>query len=291
MVESVDSVIDIEGGFEEISHLKARARRYQTPCGDGSMVWHQWGEGSPVLLLHGGSGSWLHWLRTIPALAEKYSVWAADLPGMGDSALPPEPYDAPPYADIVMRGFESLAGGAGPIDVVGFSFGSGLAARIGCQYPGRYRHLVLSGANLYPPTPIPRRPNMKSLKRIVDDQERLAAVKNNLLVMMIRHEKNADPLAIHLYNVDTLRRQLPRVSFSGFQTLRVDLEQVKLSGRLSVISGADDQIIGRDPLGQEAQLKSVHPEAQYHAVAGAGHWVMYEGAQGYNAALLQALAA
>ena len=34
------------------------------------MLWHCWGKGEPVLLLHGGSGSWLHWLTTIPLCAE-----------------------------------------------------------------------------------------------------------------------------------------------------------------------------------------------------------------------------
>jgi len=34
------------------------------------MVWRLWGAGAPVLLLHGGSGSWTHWLRNIPALVQ-----------------------------------------------------------------------------------------------------------------------------------------------------------------------------------------------------------------------------
>jgi 2-hydroxy-6-oxonona-2,4-dienedioate hydrolase len=116
-------------------------------------------------------------------------------------------------------------------------------------------------------------------------------VRNNLMVMMIRHEKNADDLAQHLYDVDTRRRRLPRVSFSGFQTLRVDLRAIKVTGRVAAVAGADDQIIGRTPEGQAEQLRSVSPSAEYHAIPGAGHWVMYEGAQAYNAALIEALRA
>src|SRR3546814_6277896 len=48
-------------------------------CGDGQMVWRLWGEGPPLVLLHGGSGSWTHWFRNIPALARRYRVIAADL--------------------------------------------------------------------------------------------------------------------------------------------------------------------------------------------------------------------
>ena len=107
---------------------------------------------------------------------------------------------------------------------------------------------------------------------------------------MIRHEKNMDDLAVHLYATDTARRRLPRVSFSGFATLRGDLAQLQLQGRLTAISGADDQIIGHDSGGQAEKLRELRPEARYVAVPGAGHWVMYEGAEGYNKALIEALA-
>lgn len=282
--------MDVTGGFAEVREVLSRSQVFQTPCGAGQMVWHRWGDGPPLMMLHGGSGSWLHWLRTIPALEKNHTIWAADLPGMGDSALPPEPYLAHDYADIVMRGFLSLVPGAGLIDVVGFSFGTGLSARIGCQYPGKIRHLVLSGASFYPPVPIPKRENFMSFRRASTDEERRRVVKNNLMVMMIRHEKNADALAQHLYDVDTRRRTLPRVSFSGFQTLRVDLQALTVAGRITAISGADDQIIGRTPEGHREQLLSVRPDASYHAIPGAGHWVMYEGAAGYNSALIEALA-
>lgn len=277
--------------FAEISEVESRAQRFETPCGDGSMVWHKWGNGPPLLMLHGGSGSWLHWLRQIPVLESRHTVWVPDLPGMGGSDLPHEPYEAAPYADIVLSGFEKLSPGSVPVDVAGFSFGAGLAARIACRLAGRVRNLVISGANYYVPQKMVARPNFLSLKRFPDPAERLRAVKNNLQVMMVRHDRNIDDLAIHIYNTDTARRRLPRVSFSGFTTLRADLGQLTLSGRLTAISGADDQIIGHDAAGQREQLLSIRPEAQYQAIPDAGHWVMYEGAAGYNAALLQALAA
>ncbi len=277
--------------FPEVRELQTRAERIETPCGAGRMVWHRWGRGSPLLLLHGGSGSWLHWLKTIPALEGRYSVLVADLPGMGASALPHEPYEAGPYAAILLEGLRELLPGQEAFDVAGFSFGAGLAARIGCLMPGRIRHLVLSGANFYPPAPMRRRENLISLKRIADPSERLQAVRNNLQVMMVRHEKNMDDLALHLYATDTARRRLPRVSFSGFATLRGDLAQLQLTGGITALSGADDQIIGHDSAGQAGMLRELRPEARYVAIPGAGHWVMYEGVQGYNAALLDTLAA
>lgn len=285
-----DGISGAPDGFAQVREIEARAQRFETPCGSGNMVWHKWGQGSPLLLLHGGSGSWYHWLRQIPVLESKFTVWVPDLPGMGDSAMPPEPFEAGPYAEIVESGFAALAGNPGSFDLAGFSFGAGLAGRVACRMTGRVRRMVLSGANFYQPLPMTRRANLMNLKRIEDPAERLKAVRNNLQVMMVKHERNVDDLAIHLYDIDTRRRQLPRVKFSGFPTLRVDLGQMSITGRLCAISGADDQIIGHDAAGQAGELRSIRPDAQYHAVAGAGHWVMYEGAKGYNQALLAALA-
>ncbi|NIP83365.1 MAG: alpha/beta hydrolase, partial [Actinobacteria bacterium] len=82
-----------------------------------------WGEGPTVVLLHGGSGSWTHWIRVVPGLARGRRVLAADLPGLGDSAMPAPGYTAPSLASAVAQGIEALAPGPGPIRVVGFSFG------------------------------------------------------------------------------------------------------------------------------------------------------------------------
>ena len=71
--------------------LESRCTRFSTPCGDGEMVWRRWGAGRPLVLLHGGAGSWKHWVKNIDVLAAGREVWAADLPGMGESADPPFP--------------------------------------------------------------------------------------------------------------------------------------------------------------------------------------------------------
>ncbi len=48
-----------------VSRLEALATRSITPVGSGSMVWRSWGQGPALVLLHGASGSWTHWIRNI----------------------------------------------------------------------------------------------------------------------------------------------------------------------------------------------------------------------------------
>ena len=40
-----------------------RAEASATEAGD--LAWHRFGDGPPLLLLHGGHGNWQHWLRNI----------------------------------------------------------------------------------------------------------------------------------------------------------------------------------------------------------------------------------
>jgi len=47
------------------------------------------------VLLHGGGGSWTHWVSNILPLVESgRRVLAVDLPGMGQSDMPPHGSDA-----------------------------------------------------------------------------------------------------------------------------------------------------------------------------------------------------
>jgi len=88
-----------------LDRLQSQAVRYETPCGEGRMVWHLWdrsGGSTPVVaLFHGGAGSWRHWIRTIPALVSAYRVLVPDLPGLGESDMPPITDDADAIATIV----------------------------------------------------------------------------------------------------------------------------------------------------------------------------------------------
>ena len=54
---------------ELVAGLERDARRIETPCGEGHVVWRQWGAGPPVAMLHGGFGSLTPWNCNVSALA------------------------------------------------------------------------------------------------------------------------------------------------------------------------------------------------------------------------------
>src|SRR4051812_41827894 len=89
-----------------IEATAARSRRFTTPCAEGELVWRRWGEGSPLVLLHGGTGSWMHWIRNVLHFAPKYTVWVPDMPGYGESAAPPKGSDLQAVTAIVAQGLK-----------------------------------------------------------------------------------------------------------------------------------------------------------------------------------------
>src|SRR5690606_40342165 len=93
---------------ELIARVAAAGRRVETPTGGGRMVWHVWGEGEPLVLLHGSFGSWTHWIRNIETLASRYRVIAGDIPGMGDSDQPALRFPIDSLAAEVSAGLDIL---------------------------------------------------------------------------------------------------------------------------------------------------------------------------------------
>ena len=111
---------DPEGWLADIA---SRAERRETLSAAGTMVWRVWGQGKPLVLLHGGHGAWNHWCRNVePLVAAGFRVIVADLPGLGDSADPGPPYTADTLAETVHYGIKNLVEADELVHLAGFSF-------------------------------------------------------------------------------------------------------------------------------------------------------------------------
>ena len=104
------------------------------------------GDGPALVLLHGGSGSWNHWIHTVPVFADSYRVMAADTPGLGDSPTPNEPHTIEGVAEIVSEGIDKLIPGDAQFDIVGFSFGGLMGGQIALLQSHRVRSLTIVGS-------------------------------------------------------------------------------------------------------------------------------------------------
>ncbi|GGM85986.1 epoxide hydrolase [Lentzea pudingi] len=91
------------------------------------------GTGSPVVLIHGWPQTWYGWWPIMPALAERHTVYALDLPGLGDSTGTPKSYDKATLARYV-HALTSELGLEDP-SVVGHDLGAAVAFQYASQFP------------------------------------------------------------------------------------------------------------------------------------------------------------
>jgi pimeloyl-ACP methyl ester carboxylesterase len=128
-----------------------RRFRHETADVDGvTMHYVTGGTGEPLVLLHGWPQSWYAWRGIMPALAERYTVYALDLPGLGDSEGAPPSYDKAALARYV-HGLLADELGLRRINLVGHDLGAG----VGFQYAVQYPEEVITYAHLDYPLPGP----------------------------------------------------------------------------------------------------------------------------------------
>ena len=271
-----------------VDALARSARKVETPCGDGSMVWRVWGAGEPLLLFHGGSGSWTHWIRTIPELSRHYELWVADIPGLGDSAMPPKPWVPASIADVVVAGIDQNFASDVKLRMAGFSFGGQVAGLSAALLGDRVRSLTLIGVAALGLRADPREPFAKR-RPGMSPAEEAGVFHQNLAVLMFADPNNIDALAVHLQGENIKRARFRSRPFAPTDNLARALETV--TAQVSTIWGTRD-IVARPSIELRLEiLRRYHPELGVRLIEGAGHWVMYEAATKFNAAFQELLRA
>ena len=276
----------------EVQRLAAQAKRHTTPCGDGDIVWHVWGEARPdarpLVLLHGGSGSWTHWVRNIDALvAAGHQLWVPDLPGFGDSAAPASGGDADALVAPLHDGLRALLGSA-PCDLVGFSFGGMTAGLLLAAHPGLAQRLVLVGAPAMGVVPH-RQFELKAWRHLTDLDEQLAIHRYNLAALMLHDPRRIDGLALQTHVANVVRDRMPRRRLAHTDILARALPQVACP--VHAIYGEHDALYKSWIHQLEAAFAAAAPDFRgMHLVPNAGHWVQFEQPEAFDAALLAALA-
>ena len=104
------------------------------------------GHGTPLILLHGYAETSLMWRPIIPVLAERFTVIAPDLPGIGDSDIPGDGLDMKSAAVRIHGLAQSL--GVQKAEVVGHDIGLMVAYAYAAQFPAEVTKLVLMDAFL-----------------------------------------------------------------------------------------------------------------------------------------------
>ncbi len=277
----------------EVPALRGQARRETTPCGGGDIVWHVWGRAHdglpPLVLLHGGSGSWTHWVRNIEDLAAAgRELWIPDLPGFGDSASPPAGGDADALVEPLADGLRALFGPR-QCDLVGFSFGGLTAGLLLAAHPELARQLVVVGAPAM--GVVPERQFALKAWRHLPEAGQMAAHRYNLAALMFQDPALIDAqdgLALGLHVANVVRDRMPRRRLAHTDALARALPRVGCP--VHAIYGRGDALYKEWIGALEGAYAAAAPDFRGMAlIADAGHWVQFERPQAFLQALLAAL--
>lgn len=269
---------------EPLPELDRAARHLATPCGDGAMVWRQWGapEAPVLVLLHGGTGSWRHWARTIPVFARGRLVIAPDLPGLGCSAMPPEPHTLPAIGRIIADGLNRLIGEEARYDLCGFSFGALAASAVAAHHGARVRSLTVVGPGGMGQ---PRAGVVLEKVRSRTGAARTEAHRINLGRFMLAHPDRIDAEALAIQDWNTVHA---RFKSKGLALGTGLLEGVTAAtAPLGAIWGTRDATAFPSLDARLAALRAARPDLRVRLIEGAGHWVAHDAPEAFNAALAE----
>jgi 2-succinyl-6-hydroxy-2,4-cyclohexadiene-1-carboxylate synthase len=130
------------------------------------------GDGPPLVLLHGFTGSAETWAPLGSALGAAYTTIAVDLPGHGRSMAPDDParYALGRFADDLARVLDALA--IERVAVLGYSMGGRAALRFALRHPDRVAALVLESTSPGIADPVRRADRLASDLALADSIER-----------------------------------------------------------------------------------------------------------------------
>jgi len=269
-----------------IEALDNASTRRTTPVGDGDMIWRIWGRGDPLVLLHGGTGSWMHWMRNIEALARDHMLLVPDIPGSGESASPTLPTSVEKVAGTLLAGIDAIIGADGRFAIAGFSMGGLISGFLTKLAGDRVTTLVLVGAvgttarrgEIAP---------MKSWRRLPTDDAKRQAHRTNLEILMVHDPKAVDEAALYMQFNNAERSRVRGKHINPTGNLSQTLPH--FNGRLASIWGEHDATAGPYLYERRDKLEQFKPGASFDVIPGAGHWVQYEAADAFNRLLRKRL--
>jgi pimeloyl-ACP methyl ester carboxylesterase len=242
------------------------------------------GKGPAVILLHGYAETSRMWRPILPVLAERFTVIAPDLPGIGDSAIPADGLDMKSAAMRIHGLARKL--GVEKARVVGHDIGLMVAYAYAAEFPTETEKLAVMDAFLPGVEgwePIYNSPDYWHFRfhgptpeALVKGRERtyFEYFWNDLAADRNRSLPEADRVAYVAAYSRPERMRAAWAYFASFaQTAKDFAPMARTKLTMPVLSIGGEKSLG-DALAQ--QMKLVASDVTVVVVKGSGHWIMEE---------------
>ena len=254
-----------------MAEYEQKCQRHLVDVAGQQVMWRQFGQGEPLLLIHGGHGSWLHWARNIDVLSKHFTLYIADLPGYGDSSAPAFD-DFENMVQVTAASIRTLLGPTTPFNLAGFSFGGLVSANVAAEGLAVKRLAVLGPGGHGGPRR--ERGKLVNWKRALTDEELLEAMRFNLWAHMIYADEQLDPFAIGIHTYSCIHTRFRSRGISGRGLLGPALDVY--TGPTLIVWGEHDVTCTPEYL--MTHMIEGHANRRGVILPDVGHWVNYEDA-------------
>ncbi|MGI9312517.1 MAG: alpha/beta fold hydrolase [Alphaproteobacteria bacterium] len=241
-----------------------------------------WGQSGPILvLLHGGYGSWMHFLKNVEELSKNFQVIVPDMPGFGESEPLPKVPNLDEYSQTLVDALSSLTNGSN-YNIIGFSFGSAIGSHM-IKFAGdSVNRLTLVGYNRTGNMPF-KRPKMLSWRAAKTEEELNTAQRHNLSVMMIHKQEKIDDMAINLQTLNTKGAKVRSLEIVASHDLPNRI--LNISQPIDIIWGEFDVTLINGIDDAQNRMKELIPDVKFHIIQNSGHWIQFEEYEKFNSTI------
>ncbi len=220
---------------------------------DITMYYAAYGEGEPLILLHGALNSADIWAKQVPELAQQYRVITPDLRGQGRTTDSAAPYTYKLLAEDIVGLMDHLK--IDKANVVGWEMGAITGLELARTHPERVNALVAYGGWMNP----------KGLQQSVTDWIRTATTQ--ALIEDMSYDYRAisatpDHLPVMLEKVRQLLLTQPNMTPS---------QLVSIQPPTLLLAGKADEILDAD---QVQAMATAMPQATFTLMPGVGHYAL-----------------
>ena len=262
--------------FNYLLTIEQSSKKIFIKSKDTKICWRSWGEGKPVIFLHGGYGSWAHWIKQAIPFSKTYNVLIPDMPGFGESDDLPLPHTPEKIASNIADTLQELISKDVLPIICGFSFGGLIAGHLSYSLIERGinpEKLILVG----PGGLGAKRGEMKNMiprHSKMTEQEVYQAHKTNLEILMIHDKRKVDEWSVHIQKQNTDAHRIKSRPISSTDTLARVLKKQNIP--LYVLWGEKDASVGIYLEDRMAILRNINNKVRFHVEFNLGHWIMYE---------------
>ncbi|MBL8160768.1 MAG: alpha/beta fold hydrolase [Anaerolineae bacterium] len=239
----------------------------------------RYGQGEPLLLLHGAGVSGASWEPQIKTLADRFNLIVPDIRGHGGSAQHAEPYSIPQFADDMIALLDAL-GIEGAL-VCGHSMGGAVAQQMAARYPTRVKALIIAESNFGFDNPF-----MQAMMSFSGWLSRMIGIKR-LASMTARQLANRSPQAVpvieagfapHIANPENFWNVYQANSqYSG----RAELSRIQCPTLVLIAQN------NRATHGYGRTMVQLIPGARLEIIPNAGHLLNWDNTPAFNQAVLR----